>query len=99
LVEGGAELGPLGDSDGVLGAMLAVPVLRRLGAVMLLPVARWAVIASVFWAVVPLRGTLGGVILGLVPAMGSLGVFHVGVLVDDRHHVANGCSQTSSSTV
>jgi len=99
LVEGGAELGPLDDSDGVLEATLAVPVLRRLGAVVLLPVVRWAVIASVFRAVVPLRGTLGGVVLGLVPAMGSLGVFHVGVLVDDRHHVADGCSQTSSSTV
>jgi len=56
-------------------------------------------LASVFRAVVPLRGMLGGVVLGLVPAMGSLGVFHVGVLVDDRHHVADGCSQTSSSTV
>jgi len=99
LVEGGTELGPLGDSDGVLGATLAVPVLRRLSAVVLLPVARWAVIASVFRKVVPLRGMLGGVVLGLVPAMGSLRVFHVGVLVDDRHHVTNGCSQTSSSTV
>ena len=25
-----------------------------------------------------------------VPAMGSLSIFHVGVLVDDRHHVAHG---------
>ena len=40
LVEGGAELRPLSDSDGVLGAMLAVPALGRLGAVVLLVVAR-----------------------------------------------------------
>lgn len=88
LVEGGAELGPFGDGDGVLGATLAVPVLGRLGAVMLLPVARWAVIAVVFRAVVPLRETLGVVIL--VPTAGPLGFFHVGMLVDDRHHVAHG---------
>ena len=43
-----------------------------------------------FRAVVPLRGTLEGVILGLVPTVGPLGVFQVGVLVDDRHHVAKG---------
>jgi len=89
LVEGGVELGPLGNSDGVFRATLAVPVLRQLSAVVLLPMARWTVIASVFRVVVPLGGTLEGVVLGLVPVMGSLGVFHVGVLVDDRHHVAN----------
>ena len=48
------------------------------------------VVASVFWAIVPLRGTFEGVVLGLVLAMGSLSIFHVGVLVDDRHHVAHG---------
>ena len=32
---------------------------------------------------------LGGVVLGLVPAVGLLSAFHVGVLADDRHHVAN----------
>ena len=90
LVEGGVELGHLGDGDGVLRAALAVPTLGRLGAVMLLAVARWTIIALMFWAVVLLRGMLGGVILGLVPAVGLLGIFHVGVLVDDRHHVANG---------
>ena len=83
MVEGGAELGPFGDGDGVLGATLAVPVLGRLGAVVLLPVTRWAIIPSVFRAIVPLKGTLGGVILGLMPVVGSLGIFHVGVLVDD----------------
>jgi len=57
---------------------------------MLLPVARWSVIASAFRAVVPLGRTRGGVILGLVLEMGSLGVFHVGMLVVDHHHVANG---------
>ena len=55
--------------------------------VVFLPVARWTVVASSFRAVVPLGGTLRGVVLGLVPAMSSLGVFHVRVLVDDRHHV------------
>ena len=89
LVEGGAELGSFGDGDGVLGATFAVPVLGRLGAVVLLPVTRWTTITSMFQEVVPLRGTLGGVVLGLVPAMGSLSIFHVGVLVDDRHHVAH----------
>ena len=48
------------------------------------------VVASAFRAVVPLGGTLGGVVLGLVPVMSSLGVFHVGVFIDNRHHVANG---------
>ena len=90
LVEGGAELRPFGDGDGVLGAMLAVPVLGRLGAVVLLPMMRWSIVASAFRAIVPLRGTLGGVILDLVTAVGPLGIFHVGMLVDDRHHVANG---------
>ena len=89
LVEGGAELGPLGNGDGVLGATLAVPVLGRLSTVVLLAVSRWMVVASVFWAIVPLRGTFEGVVLGLVLAMGSLSIFHVGVLVDDRHHVAH----------
>ena len=90
MVEGGAELGPFGDGDGVLGATLAVPVLRRLGAVVLLPMTRWAIITSAFRAIVPLRGMLRGVDLGLVPAVGSLGIFHVGVLVDDQHHVTHG---------
>jgi len=90
LVEGGAELGPFGDGDGVLGATLAVLVLGRLGTVMLLPVARWAIVASAFRAIVPLRGTLGGVVLGLVSAVSTLDIFHVGVLVDDQHHVAHG---------
>ena len=90
LVEGGAELRPFGDGDGVLEAMLAVPVLGLLGAVVLLPVTRWAIVASAFRAIVLLRGTLGGVVLGLVPAVSSLGIFHVGVLVDDHHHVAHG---------
>ena len=90
MVEGGAELGPFGDGDGVLGATLAVPVLGRLDAVVFLPMTRWAIIASTFRAIVPLRGTLGVVVLGLVPAVGPLGFFHVGVLVDDRHHVADG---------
>jgi hypothetical protein len=89
LVEGGTELGPFGDSDGVLRATLAVPVLGRLGAVVFLPVTRWAIFASAFQAIVPLRAMLGVVILGLVPAAGPLGFFLVGVLVNDRHHVAH----------
>ena len=40
------------DGDGVLGATLAVPVLGRLGAVVLLPVTRWAIITSAFRAIV-----------------------------------------------
>jgi len=55
----------------------------------LLPMTRWAIVASAFRAIVPLRGMLGGVVLGLVLAVGPLGFFHVGVLVDDRHHVAH----------
>ena len=89
LVESGAELGSFGDADGVLGATLAVPVLGRLGTIVLLPMARWAIVTLVFRVIVPLRGTLGGVVLGLVPAVSSLGIFHVGMLVDDQHHVAH----------
>ena len=48
LVEGGAELGPFGDSDGVLRATLAVPVVGRLSTVMLVLVVRWGIITSVF---------------------------------------------------
>ena len=55
---------------------------------MFLPVTRWAIIASALRAIVPLRGELKVVIL--VPAVGLLGFLHVGVLVDDRHHVAHG---------
>jgi len=47
------------------------------------------IVTTVFRAVVPWRGTLGGVVLGLVPAMSPLSVFHVGVFVDHRHHVGN----------
>ena len=90
LVEGGAKLGPFGDGDDVLGATLAVPVLGQLGTIVLLPMTRWTIIASAFRAVVPLRGMLRGVILGLVLAMGSLSIFHVGMLVNDCHHVAHG---------
>ena len=89
MLEGGAELGPLSDGDSVLGATLAFPVLGRLSAVVLLPVERWTIIASVFRTVVPLGGTLGGVVLGLVPMVGPVGIFHVGVFVDHRHHVGN----------
>ena len=90
MVEGGAELGPLSDGDRVLGAMLEVPILGRLGTVVLLPMVRLAIIPSTFWAIVPLRGMLEGVVLGLVPAMSLLDIFHVGVFIDDRHHVTNG---------
>ena len=90
LVECGAEMGPLSDGNGDLGTTLAVPALGRLSVVVLLAIAGWTIITSMFQAVVPWRGTLGGVVLGLVPTMGLLGVFHVGMLVDDRHHVANG---------
>jgi hypothetical protein len=49
---------------------------------------RWAVVAAAFRAVVPLSGTLRVVVL--VPVACPLGFFHVGVLVDDRCHVAHG---------
>ena len=48
LVEGGLELGSFSDGDGVLGATLAVPILGRLSAVVLLPLTRWAIITSAF---------------------------------------------------
>ena len=88
MVEGGSELGSFGDGDGVLGATLAVPVLGGLDAVVFLPVARWAVVAATFRAVFPLRGMLGVVVL--VPAASPLSFLHVGVLVDDHHHVTHG---------
>jgi hypothetical protein len=88
LVEGGAELGSFGDDDGVLRATLAVPVLGALGAVVFFPVARWAVFAATFRTVFPLRGVLGVVVL--VASARPLSFLHVGVLVDDRHHVAHG---------
>ena len=55
---------------------------------MFLPVARWVVVAAAFRAVVPLRGTLGVVVLVLEAS--PLGFLHVSVPVDDRHHVAHG---------
>jgi hypothetical protein len=53
-----------------------------------------AIITSTFRAVVPLRGMLRGIVIGLVPVVGQLGVFHVGVLVDNCHHVTNGLGVT-----
>ena len=40
--------------------------------------------------IVPLTGMIGRVASILVSAMGELGILHVGMLVDDGHHVEDG---------
>ena len=88
LVEGGALLRSIG--DGVVGAVLALASLGRLGAVVVLAVS-WRTITS--WTnrvVVPLARTIKGVAAVLVVAVCTLGVLHVGGLVDDGHHVGDG---------
>ena len=42
------------------------------------------------WVVVPLARTIDGLAAILVVAMCALGVLHVGMLVDDDHHVEDG---------
>ena len=90
LVEGGALLGPIGDGYGVVRAALALTSLGGLGAVTVLAVP-WRMITS--WTsrvVVPLARTIKGVAAVLVVAVCMLGVLHVGVLVDNGHHVGDG---------
>ena len=90
LVEGGALMGPIGDSDGVVEAALALAGLGRLGAVAVLAMS-WRTIAA--WmrrVVVPLARTIDGVAAVLVATVCVLGVLHVGVFVDDGHHVEDG---------
>jgi hypothetical protein len=90
LVKGGALLGPIGDGDGVVGSALALAGLGRLSAVSVLAVS-WRTIAT--WAhrvVVPLARTIDGVATVLVAMVCTLSVLHVGVLVDDGHHVGDG---------
>ena len=89
LVEGGALLGPIGDSDGVVGAALALASLRRLGTVTVLVVPWWTIATRTCWVVVPLARTVNGIATILVATVCTLGVLHVGLLVDDGHHVGD----------
>ena len=89
-VEGGALMGPIGDSDGVVGAPLALASLGRLSAVTVLAVP-WRTITS--WTsrvVVLLARTIKGVAAVLVAAVCTLGILHVGVFVDDGHYAGDG---------
>jgi hypothetical protein len=90
LVEGGALLGPIGNGDGVVGAALAIAGLGRLGTVAVLAMS-WGTIAA--WmrrVIVPLATTIDGVATLLVVTVCMLGVLHVGMPVDDGHHVRDG---------
>jgi len=90
LVKGHALLGPIGDGDVIVGAVLVLAGLGRLGAVAVLAMS-WRTIAA--WmrrVVVPLARTIDGVAMVLVATVCTLGVLHVGILIDDSHHVGDG---------
>ena len=90
LIEGGALLGLIDDGDGVVWAALALASLGRLGTVAVLAVS-WSTIDT--WTsrvVIPLARMIKGVTAVLVTAVCTLGVLHIGVLVDDDHHVGDG---------
>ena len=89
LVEGGALLGPIGDGDGVVGAVLALASLGRLRPMVL--AMSWMTIAT--WTsrvIVPLTRTVDGVAAVLVATVCTLSVLHVGEFVDDGHLVGDG---------
>jgi hypothetical protein len=58
--------------------------------VAVLVVTWWTIPAWASRVVVPLARTIGGLAAVLLAAMYALGVLHVGVLVDDGHHVGDG---------
>ena len=89
LVEGGALLGPIGDGDGVVGAALALASPGRLGAVVVLASSLRTITARTCRVVVPLARTVNGIATILVAMVCTLGVLHVGLLVDDGHHVGD----------
>jgi hypothetical protein len=73
-------MGPIGDSDGVVEAALALAGLGRLSAVVVLAMS-WRAIAS--WTrgvVVPLARTIDGVAAVLVATVCAFGVLHVPLL-------------------
>jgi hypothetical protein len=90
LVEGGALLGPIGDGDSVVRAMLALAGLGRLDEVMVHAVSWRTITAWTRQVVVPLARTIDGVATVLVATVCTLGVLHVGMLIDNGHHVGDG---------
>jgi hypothetical protein len=88
LVKRGALSGLIRHGDSVFGVVFAVLVLQRLRTVVVLvgAVSRRAAIMA--WAVVlpPLRMVVS-VTPVLVVAVGFFSILHVGVLVDNRHHL------------
>ena len=92
LVEGSALPGPVGDRDGVVGAGLALAGLGRLSVVVILAVSMRMIATWMCRVVIPLTRTINGVAAVLVAVLCMLSVLHVGVLVDDGHHVGDGLS-------
>jgi hypothetical protein len=90
LVEGGALLRPVSNGDDVVGAALAFASLGRLGTVAVLVVPGWRIAAWTRRVVAPLAGTIGGIAAILVVIVDTFGVLHVGMLVDDGHHIGDG---------
>jgi hypothetical protein len=90
LVEGGELLGSIGNNDGVLGVTLVILVVGRLGAVVALVgvVPRGSSIIALTSTIigVRLRALIGVAPVFVVP-MSFLGILHIGVLVDDHHHL------------
>jgi hypothetical protein len=80
--------GSIGHGDGVLRAALVVLVLGWLGAVVVLVgvVSRRTTIVALV-IIVMFLGAVAGIVPVLMVAMCFLGVLHVGVLVDDPHHL------------
>jgi hypothetical protein len=88
LVEGSVLSGSICYGDSVLRAAFAILVLGQLEPVVVLvgvvPSAVGALTIIVMWL-----GTVVGVAVVLVVAVGFLGVLHVGMLVDHRHHLGD----------
>jgi len=87
LVEGGSLLGLVSDGYGVVGAVLALAILGRLGAVAVLVVLGWTIAAWTRRVIIPLARMINGIATILVATVCTLSVLHVGMLVDDGHHV------------
>ena len=89
LVKGGTLLGPIGDGDGVIGAALVLASLGQLSAVAVLAVP-WRMIIAWTRRVIPLARTVDGVMAVLAVTVCALSILHVGMFVDDGHHVGDG---------
>jgi hypothetical protein len=88
LLEGGTLSRSICYSDGVLGAMLAVLILGRLRAiVVLVGLVSWRSAIMALVIVLSLLRAVVGVAPVFVVAVSFFNILHFGMLVEDRHHL------------